>query len=821
MKKKFNVGGMTCAACQSHVEKAVKGLDGIENVNVNLLQNTMDVTFNEAQCPITNIEDAVKKAGYSISLPKEEKKKIEDHSLRDLILSIIFLIILMYFSMGVMMWNFKTPPIFDMHESKMGFALIQFLLVLPILFMNRGYFIRGYKRLFKGPTMDSLIAVGATASMAYSIYALFSIAYDPSDSKMLHMSLYFEAAGMILVFVSLGKYLENLSKRKTTKSLEALYALAPKNASILMDNTIKSIPLEEVKVHDILVVKKGDLVPVDGKIIKGEGSINQANITGESIPVYKKVGDYLYSSTILESGYIEMEAEKVGVDTSFSKIISLVEEAANSKAPISKLADKISSIFVPVIFMISILVFIGNFLFVFFNQPSYVTTSAFEIALNYAITVIVIACPCALGLATPVAIMVSTGKGAQEGLIIKNAEILERTGKISTVVFDKTGTITKGRPEVTDITIDDNTLAIVYSIEALSNHPLSIAIEEYAKKKGLNKHTISNYKAIDGMGILGTYDRNEYYIGNKKGLGLEVEDYRILEDEGKTILYVLKNHEFLGIIALRDEIKEGSKEAIGELKNMGIEVIMLTGDNKRTANAISKSLGIESCISEVLPTDKASIIKDLKKNGKLVAMVGDGVNDTIALATSDLGIAIGAGSDAAEESSDIVLVRNDLMDVVNAIRLSKRTLNTIKLGLFWAFFYNLICVFLASGILYHLTKGSFIMKPEYGSIAMSISSVSVVLNALSINFFKVKRNKDLAIESKEKEENKMATLVIGVDGMMCKHCKAHVEEACKNVYGVESAVASLEDKNVTVTYTGDVKEEALKKAIKEAGYDPR
>ena len=822
MKKKFDVTGMTCAACQAHVNDAVKNLKGVESCNVNLLQNTMDVSFNDNECSIKMIEDAVLKAGYQAKLQGEEKKALEkDHSLLNLILSFVFLILLMYFSMGVMMWNFPTFEIFDMKKSKMGFALIQFILVLPILYLNRGYFIRGFKRLFKGPSMDSLIAIGATASMAYSIYALFSIAYDPSDAKMMHMSLYFEAAGMILAFVSLGKYLESVSKKKTTRNLEALYDLAPKTAVVLKDGKEEIIDPKDVKVKDILIIKKGSIIPVDGIIVKGSASINQSNITGESIPVFKNINDEVYASTMIDSGYIEIEATKVGKDTSFEQILSLVEEASNSKAPISKLADKISSIFVPIIFIIAAIVFIFNILYVSLAKPSYVDQSAFLVAFNYAITVIVIACPCALGLATPVAIMVSTGKGAQNGLIIKNAEILERTGKIETVVFDKTGTITKGHPEVIDNTIDDDTLSVIYSLELLSNHPLSKAIVEYANKKNTPKVEITNFRSQDGMGLFGTANNKEYYIGNQKGIQDHNLDFSKYEEEGKTVLYVSRDNEFLGIITVRDEIKETSKEAIDYLKKMNIHVVMLTGDNKKTADAISKSLGIDECISEVLPSDKAKVVEELKKKG-LVAMVGDGVNDAPALMTSNLGIAIGAGSDAAIESADIVLVRNDLLDVVNAIKLSKRTLFTIKLGLFWAFFYNLICVILASGLFYYITKGSFKMKPEYGSIAMSISSVSVVLNALSINLFKLKRNKNIE-EPKliEKEENTMATLVIGVDGMMCKHCKAHVEEAVLKVEGVESAVASLEDKNVTVTLSGNVTVEALKEKIKEAGYDPR
>lgn len=815
MKKKFNVEGMTCAACQGHVKKAVEGINGISNVNVNLLKNTMDVEYDNNLVKDDLIIEAVKKAGYNAYLSNKKKEiKVKDHSLLNLIISIVFLLLLMYFSMGVMMFKFKTFKPFDMHESPMGFSLIQFILLLPIVYINRGYFIRGFKRLFKNPTMDSLIAIGATASILYSVYILFAIAVDPTDSKMLHMSLYFEAAGMILVFVSLGKYLENLSKRKTTKAVESLMDLMPKEALIKKDGKEITVDVSSIKVGDIVILKKGDVSPIDGIVVKGSGSLKEANITGESIPVYKKENDNIYSSTTLESGYLEIKATKVNEDTTFSQIISLVEEASNSKAPISNLADKISGIFVPIIFLIAALVFIGNFIFIKAVKPSYADNALYQ-AFNYAITVIVIACPCALGLATPVAIMVGTGKGAENGLIIKNAKILEQTGKIDTVVLDKTGTITNGMPSVTDITIDNETLKDIYSIELLSEHPLALAIIKYAKLKGLMRKEVTNYLAKEGMGLEGNVGNNHYYIGNKQGIKEDV-DYTYLENEGKTVLYISKNDKFLGIIALRDEVKENSKEAIKMLNDMGIETIMLTGDNKICANAIAKSVGITKVISEVIPSSKASVIEGLKKEGKMVAMVGDGVNDAPALMSANLGIAIGSGAKATQESSDIVLVRNDLIDVVNAIRLSKRVLFTIKLGLFFAFFYNLICVFLASGILFHITKGQFKMKPEYGSMLMSISSVSVVLNALSINFFKLKRSENIENNLK-KEEIKMATLVINVEGMMCKNCKAHVEKACLSVEGVSQAEASLENKNVTVTCSPDL-ENKVRASIEEAGY---
>lgn len=810
MKEKFDVEGMTCAACQAHVEKAVKNLSGVKNCNVNLLKNSMEVEFENIE--IKDIEAAVSNAGYKAFLhgKKEITEEKKDASLIRLIISGIFLILLMYFSMGVMMWHFPTFDVFDMEKNPMGFALIQFILLLPIVYFERDYFIRGFKVLFKGPTMDSLIAIGATASILYSLVMLFLIPYD---SKY-HMSLYFEAAGMILVFVSIGKYLEKLSKRRTTKALESLMDLAPKTANVVIDGKEVVMPVEDVKCDDIVICRKGDLVPIDGVVIKGTGSINQANITGESVPVYKKENGIVYQSTIVESGYLEIKATKVGEDTTFATIIKLVEEAANSKAPISKLADRISYFFVPIVFLISILVFLGNFLYIQFGNPSY-AVNAFNIAFNYAITVIVIACPCALGLATPVAIMVGMGVGASNGLIIKNAEILEQTGKIEVVILDKTGTITEGHPKVTDIFLESKYYDYIYALEKNSNHPLSLAILDYLNNKIQNEYEVSNYEAIDGMGIKGIIDNHTYYIGNASGIKNLDKDYSNLENEGKTVLYISYDEKLIGALAIKDEIKENSKEAISLLRQKNIEVIMLTGDNEKTAKAIASEIGIQNVIANVTPKDKADVITKYKNKGKIVCMVGDGVNDAPALALSDLGIAIGGGSDVARETSDIVLVRNDLLDVVNAIHLSKRVLATIKSGLFFAFFYNIICIFLASGILYHITKGQFQMKPEYGSMLMSLSSVSVVLNALSINLFKMKKKEE------KKEEEKTMEATIQVEGMMCKHCKAHVEKACLGVDGVTNALASVEDKNVVVTLSKDVDLNEIKKAINEAGYEAK
>ena len=825
MKLKFNVEGMTCASCQAHVSKAVEQLEGTSKVNVNLLKNTLDVEVDEAKCDASKIEDAVQKAGYKAYIPNANKKTdklIEkNHDLAYLIFSLVDLLVIMYFSMGHMMWGWPVPKVFNMHTNPMGFSLVQFILVLPIIFLYRKYFINGFKKLIKlSPNMDTLIAIGATFSIAYGIYCLFMISMGYTEY---HMYLYFEAAGMILTLVSLGKYLEKLSKRKTTTAIEKLMDLSPKEAVVLKDNIETKVKIEKAKLGDIVVVKKGDSVPVDGKIIEGNASIDQSNITGESIPVYKTANDDVYSSTIVTAGYIKVKATKVGEDTSIANIIKLVDEASNSKAPISKLADKISGVFVPVILAIALVTFIINL----------IVSKDFQIALNFAITVIVIACPCALGLATPVAIMVGTGKGAENGLLIKNAEILEKAHHIKTVVLDKTGTITEGKPRVTDFESfesDSDLLSVIYSLENMSEHPLALSMIEYAKENNANLLEVKEFKTTDGRGIEGIVNNSKYFIGNYKSVEELKLNTKELEDkvnnlsyQGKTPLLIIKDNKVVGLIAVKDEVKESSKQAISELRNKGIKVIMLTGDNRKTAEAIAKEVNVDEVISDVHPEDKQKVINSLKTNDKnLIAMVGDGVNDAPALTSADLGIAIGGGSDIAIESADIVLLRNDLLDVLNVISLSKRVINTIKLSLFWAFFYNFVCVILSTGFLYYLTDKKFMMTPMIASVAMSISSVSVVLTSLTINFFKVKKAKNSNNSSVSiKEKNKMQTKVIYVDGMMCNHCKAHVEEACKKVPGVSDAVVSLQDKNVTVTCEEKVTDEALKQSIKEAGYEAK
>ncbi len=805
MKKTFDVKGMTCAACQAHVNDAVCKLDGIISCNVNLLKNNMIVEYDESICNDSNIINAVLDAGYSANLKDSNDIRIEkDHLLRDLIISIVFLFILMYFSMGVMLWHFPIFKVFDMKKCPMGFSLIQFIIVLPIIYINRKYFINGFKRLFKGPTMDSLIAIGATASLIYGIYCLFMIALGYNEY---HMYLYFESAGMILVFVSIGKYLEFISKRKTTRAIESLMDLAPKRAIIYRDNKEIEINSSDVEIEDIVICKNGSIIPIDGIIIEGNSGINEATITGESIPKEKTIGDNVYSGTLVTNGYIKVKALRVGNDTTIATIIRLVDEASNSKAPISKLADRISRIFVPTIFIIALITFIANIIYVRFNNRF--DDNMLEIALNFSITTIVIACPCALGLATPVAIMVSSGVGARNGLLVKNAQILENASKIKTILLDKTGTITCGQPEVIDFVkyCDDDIESILYNIESMSEHPLSKSIIKYTSQNSIPKN-VDNFESIPGVGIKGSIDNILYIIGNRSILSDENElsTFDSFDNNGNTVVAVKKNDKLVAILTIRDRIKPSSKRAISLLKNMGIDIVMITGDNLSVASSVASEVGIDNIEANILPQDKGNIVDKYKRSG-MVAMVGDGVNDSIALAKADIGISMGNASDIAKDSSDIVLVKNDLLDLVNVIRLSKRTLNTIRLGLFWAFFYNFICVILSTGIFYYISDGKFKMSPMYGAIAMSISSVSVVLNALTIGLFKG-----------YKEEKNNMELVIKVEGMMCMHCVAHIEEACKKASGVTGAVANLKKKNVTVTYEGTVDKNQIINNINAAGY---
>ncbi len=806
MKLKFDVKGMTCASCQAHVEKAVKSLDGVTEVNVNLLKNTLQLQMDETVCSVERIKKAVENAGYEL-LEKSVSPKKNGEGKR-LVISFAFLLVLMYFCMGNMMWNFPTVPIFDHHKNPLGHCLIQLVLTVPIIALNFRYFVNGTKLLFRrSPNMDTLVSVGATFSFLYSLACTVLVAFGKTEY---HTYLYYEAVGMILCFVSLGKFLENLSKRKTTSALDKLVALTPQKAVVWSNGQEVEVDASAVQVGDLVVLKKGGFIPVDGVVVEGSVSVDQSNLTGESIPVLKGLGEEVCSATVVSSGYAKIRATKVGQDTSIANVIRLVEEASSSKAPISKLADKISGIFVPVILILSVLVFACNFGFILWQRPEYVS-NAFATALNFAVTVVVIACPCALGLATPVAIMVGTGKGAENGLLIKNAEILEKAHSIGTVVLDKTGTVTQGKPVVTDfIALEQGLETPVFSLENRSEHPLANAITEYFV--GTSLAEVSDYRSIDGEGIFGIIDGKEYSVGNAKTVKEIPEEIGVKASEfsrqGKTPLFVSKNGKVCGLIAVQDQIKPTSKQAVETLKKQGVKVVMLTGDNEKTARAVAEQIGVNEVIAEVRPEDKARVIESLKGKHGLVAMVGDGVNDAVALTSADLGIAIGAGSDVAVDSADIVLVRNDIFDVVNVMNLSKRVLRTIRFGLFWAFFYNLICVVLATGIFYYFSGGTFKMVPTYGSIAMSISSVSVVLNALTVNKFKAVRYE----EKIERKEN--TTMVYKVEGMMCKHCKMHVENAVGSIDGVVSVNADFTTGLVTVETSKEVSTELIKQRKK-------
>lgn len=802
MKKKFNIEGMTCAACQIHVETAVNKIQGVNECKVNLLTKSMEVDFDSEKNE-QEIIDAVKDAGYKV-VNKINKK---DKSLIKLIISFSFLTILMYVAMSHML-SLPLPNFLSGHENAVWYVLVQFILALPVIIIYRNYFISGFKKLFKlKPNMDSLIALGATASIIYGIVALFLIIYGINNNdidlvKKYHENLYFESSSMILTLVSLGKYLEEKSKNKTTEALTKLMNLAPKTAVVEINNEEKEVDIDQVKVDDIIVLKKGDNVPVDGVVIFGSGSINQANITGESMPVEKVINDNVFASTIVTSGYIKIKAIKVGEDTSIANIIKLVEEASSSKAPISKLVDRVSSVFVPIVLLISLITFVINIL----------VHGNLELAFNFACSVLVVACPCALGLATPVAIMVGTGKGAECGLLIKNAEILEKSQFIKTIVLDKTGTITEGHPMVSEIIrFDDDIDQIAFSLEMLSEHPLATAINEYYKDKNIIQKEVVNFISIEGRGLKGEIEGVTYYAGNLtliKELYLCNEELEKLYDklslENKTPLIFASEKKVLGIITVTDKLKETSIHSINQLQMLGIKVVMLTGDNNKVANVIAEKVNIKEVYSDVLPQEKQKVIDSLKQDKyHLVAMVGDGVNDALALTTSDLGISLGGGSDIAKESSDIVLLRNDLLDVKNVILLSKKVFKTIKFNLFWALFYNCIGILLATGMFYpYLT-----LNPMICSLMMSVSSVFVVLNSLTINGFKIERN-----------EIKMKKVVLSIEGMMCKHCVKHVEDALKGVSGVNQVEVSLENKNAIVDCLDNVEVSSLIEAVVQEGY---
>lgn len=824
--KQFNVTGMSCAACSARVEKAVKSVSGVENCAVNLLTNSMRV---EGTANTTDIINAVVAAGYGASLKGEEKKLNSDNNLTNnetpillkrLIISSVFLIILMYVSMGHTMWNWPLPQ--SLSQNFIAQGLIQLLLSAVIMVINQKFFINGFKGLIhKAPNMDTLIAMGSAAAFGYSTYALFKMVLDTSGTHSAHYlhEFYFESAAMILTLITLGKLLESISKGKTTNALKGLMKLAPQTAVVIREEKEIKIPAEDVKKGDVFVLRPGETVPVDGVVLEGFSSVNEASLTGESIPVDKSVGDTVSTSTINQSGFLKCEAVAVGEDTSLSKIIKMVSDAAATKAPIAKIADKVSGIFVPTVIVIA-LITIAVWLIV---------GQSFGFALARGISVLVISCPCALGLATPVAIMVGSGMGAKNGILFKTAISLEHTGRTDIVVLDKTGTVTKGKPTVTDVLLPkeidkSNLLEIAASLESKSEHPLANAVTDYATQNNVKVFEVENFKAIVGKGIVAEYNGKVLLGGNKKYISsvCKIENNFFkkteqLETLGKTILYFAIENEFLGAIAVADVIKEDSKSACRELKEMGIRTVMLTGDNERTAKAVATEAGIDEVIAGVLPDGKEKVVRTLKNEGRVV-MVGDGINDAPALTSADVGIAIGAGTDIAIDAADVVLVKSRLSDVPAAIRLGKATLRTIHQNLFWAFIYNVIGIPLAAGVFIHLLGWE--MNPMFGAAAMSLSSFSVVTNALRLNLFNIRSKRFLKKSNKKisiKEKGKME-VTVKIEGMMCPHCEAHVKKALEEIDGVVLAVPSHEKNEAIVTLNKEVPLETLHKAITEAGY---
>ena len=873
--EKYNVTGMTCAACQANVTRCVSKLEGVEEVNVSLLANQMTVSYDESKVGEEDIIQAVEKIGYGASSLEQqpataqskggfrsEWQARQDQAMnsqkqmkRRLISSIVLLVPLMYIAMGSMM-GLPVPWFFVGMENSLVNALAQLLLTIPVLFINRHFFQTGFKALWhRAPNMDSLVAIGSGASLVYGLFAMFRLAYGfgHGDMELVHEyahALYFESAAMILTLVTVGKYLEARSKSKTGDALGKLVNLAPKTAVVLRGGVEQTIPAEQVVAGDIVVIRPGEGIPVDGVVTEGHGYVDQAAITGESIPVEKNPGDQVISATINKNGTFQFQASKVGEGTTLSQIIRLVDEASNSKAPIARLADKVSGVFVPVVIAIAIVTAIVWL----------IAGMGFEFALSNAISVLVISCPCALGLATPVAIMVGTGKAAEMGILIKSAESLENLHNVDTIVLDKTGTITSGHPAVTDVLpldrslTEEQFLAEAAAAEFGSEHPLAQAVVERAQQLGLSLPKAEAFEAVAGRGIRAKVNGREYLAGNLAFLEENHQPATLeersaaksvvnkLAQEGKTPLLFLRNGKLLGVIAVADTIRETSRAAIQRFNEMGLHVVMLTGDNKVTAEAIRKELGIEQAISDVLPTQKEAHIRSLQEEGHKVAMVGDGINDAPALTRADIGIAIGAGTDIAIESADVVLMKDSLDDVATAIDLSRAVVRNIHMNLFWAFFYNVLGIPLAAGVLYPAFQ--LRLSPMIGSAAMSLSSVCVVTNALRLRFFKRKGtplaeksapaldashtdtdNQTAPVEEipqepeNEKGSSEMKKVLI-VDGMMCAHCQAHVQKALAGVEGVTEAVVDLESKKATVTLAQDVADQTLMDAVTEAGYTP-
>ena len=826
----YNVTGMSCAACSARVEKAVSSVDGVSSCSVNLLTNSMGV---EGTATSKEIIEAVEKAGYGASLKTKNKKakSNSDDELKDtqtpklvkrLAASLVFLAPLMYISMGHMMWGWKLPSFMQNNHIAMGLA--QMLFAIIIMVINQNFFISGFKGLIhKSPNMDTLVALGSGASFVYSTYALFAMTVAQTKGDMSAVmsymdDFYFESAGMILALITVGKTLEAYSKGRTTDALKGLMSLSPKTANVIRDSKEITVDIDDVAVGDVFVVRPGESVPVDGIVIDGESAVDESVLTGESLPVDKAVNDKVTSATINKSGFLKCKATRVGEDTTLAQIINLVSDASATKAPIAKLADRVSGVFVPTVIAIAIITFI---VWLIVPKP-------FGYALSRAISVLVISCPCALGLATPVAIMVGNGKSAKNGILFKTAVSLEEAGKTQIVVLDKTGTITEGKPKVTDVIpvgiSENDLLQLAYSLEIKSEHPLAKAIVEKTEEMQISSLDITDFESKTGNGLCGTLENSKIYAGSSKYISTVCDissvknDIEKLSNDGKTPLLFAKDEKLIGVIAVADTIKKDSPEAIKQLKNMGIRVVMLTGDNKRTADAIGKQTGVDMVISDVLPDGKEAVVKKLQAFGK-VAMVGDGVNDAPALTRADVGIAIGAGADVAVDSADVVLMNSKLSDVCSAIRLSRKSLTNIKENLFWAFIYNIIGIPLAAGVWIPIT--GWTLNPMFGAAAMSLSSFCVVMNALRLNFVNItssksdKKIKEVNIDYTE--EFKM-TKTIKIDGMMCPHCEAAVKKALEAIDGVTSAVASHTEKQATVELSKDVDTAVLEQAVVDAGY---
>ena len=851
MKQKFNVTGMTCTACSAHVEKAVNGVAGVESCNVNLLGSSMLVEYTD-QTNAEEIIHAVEEAGYGASLPAPAGKAAPAAAARPtdtmaeeaagmkrrFLTSLVFLVPLFYIAMGHMM-GWPLPAFFHQPSSALVVAFIQFLLTLPIMLINRKYYAVGFKTLWhRSPNMDSLIALGSAAAVVYGVAALFLIAwnlgraaYGVGDAaaaleQVEHwsMDLYFESAGMILTLITLGKWLETRSKGKTSEAITRLMDLAPKTAMVLRDGQEVELPVEDVVVGDLIVVRPGGRIPVDGVVTEGASSVDESALTGESLPVEKLPGHKVAAASINKSGSFTFRATRVGEDTTLAQMIRLVDEAASSKAPIAKLADKVAGVFVPTVIGIAIVTAIVWLI---------ATGGDVTRALTAGVAVLVISCPCALGLATPVAIMVGTGKGAENGILIKSAEALETLHTIDTVVLDKTGTLTSGKPVVTDCltaagVTEEELLCVAASLEQPSEHPLAQAIVAEAGERNIPLVRVEGFQAVHGRGVTARLHGAPVLAGNRAMMeeaGVDLSGFEgpagALAEQGKTPLYFAESGSLLGVVAVADTAKPTSAAAVAGFKALGIRVVMLTGDNRRTAQAVGQALGVDEIVSEVLPQDKEKTVSALQAQGRKVAMVGDGINDAPALARADVGLAIGAGTDVAIESADIVLMKSDLMDAVDAVRLSKATIRNIKENLFWAFFYNIICIPIAAGVL--VLFGGPQLNPMFAAAAMSLSSVCVVTNALRLKFFKP-TPRDTAVpqhnESKEITEKGTITMEkkLGIEGMMCNHCKAHVEKALSALDGVTSAAADVEGKCAVVTLSHDVTDEALKKAVEDAGY---